>query len=206
MTAGTATQREFNRHLEREYLDKFFEIVTPGQEFKASYIAMAERCGVPANIVGNVMKMLANKGVLQRRFEYRGPNAEGGPGGRDAYWTIITTKAHAKALLDEYQAGLNGKRRSAPKKKNGAEHNEMTPAPVTSSPSDVDVSREWAQKCREYMTASGVVTASINALKAAGITVDESAYLNAIQIRHDETLAAIALVMPYIEYLESHQK
>jgi DNA-binding Lrp family transcriptional regulator len=203
---GTSTQRDYNRQLERIYLGKLFELVSPNKEFPSSYKMMAELTGVPANIVSNVMKMLDKNGTLKRRFEYNGPlPGQRAGGGRKAYWTITTTKEHAEYLLDKYQATI--KRPGFQPKNNGHDTNiapEIAKAWVDKSEAKSQA-KAWVDKCRVYMKAADLINQNLAALKAAGVDVDEEAYLKAINVKHDERLSAIALVMPYIESLEKRR-
>lgn len=205
---GTATQREYNRQLEKVYLDKMFDLITPNVEFPSSYKAMAELTEVPANIVSNVMKMLDKNGALKRRFEYRGGSGPvGSPdsGGRTAYWTITTTKEHAQYLLDKYQAGIA--KHPGPKPKTNGGNIPIEAAIENATKNQVVAqAKAWVDKCRAYMKAVDLVNGNLESLKAAGINIDEEAYFKAINVAHDERLASIALVMPYIEKLEKRNR
>jgi hypothetical protein len=196
---GTATQREYNRQLEQVYLDKLFDSVTVGKEFQSSYKMMAELTEVPSNIVSNVMKLMSQKGVLKRRYVWRG-GGNGETGGRTAYWTIITSKEHAKQLLDEYQANLTQKRRPT----TNAISPEIARKWVDDN-SDIAQARAWVDKTRTYMKGVDLIQQNLAALKDAGIKVDEEAYLKSINVVQDERLSCIALVMPYINHLEKRR-
>lgn len=197
---GTHTQREYNRQLERVYLDKFFDLIKPGEEFPSSYKAMAEKTGVPANIVSNVMQLLDKNGVLKRRFTYHGGSAKDA-GGRVAYWTIITTKEHAQQLLDAYQANLNVRKPSKlPDKKSG------NPVETVVEDTALSIAKKLVEECRTYMNTSKVLNETFRALESAGIMVDRETFFRSINIPHNERLEVIALVMPYIESLEKPRR
>jgi len=189
---GTNTQREFNRQLEQLYLDRLYQLVLPGEEIQTSYKAIAELTQVPANIVANVMQLLNKEGVLKRRFEYHGASDIGAKdgGGRKAFWTLLVPKNRAKELLDNYQSRLTSNNN------NKKEH----------SVNNITQSKEWVNKTRTYMKGADIIQKNLADLKAAGITVDEEAFMKSINISHDERLSAIALAIPYIESLERRLK
>lgn len=106
IVGGTNTQREFNMGLEEQFLDKLYEIEHPNQEFQASYKTMAERVGMPANIIGNVIQFMEDNNLLTRRFEWNRDRHGKPEGGRQAFWTIKTDHDHAANLLKRFHVAL----------------------------------------------------------------------------------------------------
>ena len=186
-TIDTDTQREFNRHLQREFLRKIYTLVKPNEEFEASYKSIAKITEIPANVVSDVIVVLSKKSLFTRRYVYNS-------NGRCAYWTLLGSENEAmKALLD-YQS----------EKKRVVTTTTKNNPPVRSSA--ISQGKGWVNMARQYMKGSDLISKHLAALKAAGIEVDESAYISSINIKQDATLAAIALVMPYIESLEEKCK
>jgi hypothetical protein len=197
----TRTQKEYNLHLQQEFLRKMYELCQPNTEFQASYFAMAKVTEIPANVVGTVIQLLEKNGALKRRYEWVGGNGKE-HGGKKAFWTLTQPYSVADVMLKEYQQKrveqirtirLNSIENARKSKTNGKTDDTVAQA------------KAWSERTKKYMMGSTIIRQNLDALKAAGIEVDEEAYLNSINVKQDETLAAIALVIPYIEYLEGNK-
>lgn len=225
VVGGTNTQREFNMGLEKKFLDTLYEMQQPGVEFPASYVKMAEQTGIPANIVGNVIQFLEDSNLLIRRFEWPHEAGAKRSGGRQAYWTLMTNHDHAANLLGRFHIALTeGKMKRSDIRakgnpwlngnvKGGRPKAETLPEPIiesapTPNPEpisggvSIDKARELVASVRQYMRGNELIQSNLQSLRDAGIVVNEEAYLESVSIKPDATAEAIALVMPYISYLE----
>ena len=181
---------------------------------------MAEATGIPANVVGDVIQLLEKQNLLTRRFKWQGQQ-----GGRKAYWTLMTNYEHANnvlakeqhKILDKPARGNLGKPvvnggqialPELPEKPVVLEGERASEAAMrlasesTENSLPIETAKNLVDKCRQYMRATDLINSNLKALRDAGIDVNEEAYFDSVKVKQDETLAAIALVIPYIDSLE----
>lgn len=198
----TETQRVYNQSLERDFLKKLYEVMEPGKEIMTSQHMMAELTGVPTNVVQSVMRVMRDEKIYTVRSEYD-------PKGRRSYWTIDKPFEEAYHALKSDQARRNGRvaaRNQAISR--GRRANTETqktnekPAPIATNGDAVAQAKIWAKSAKAYMSQVDEVMAMIEKLQSLGIEVDQEGIYAATKLRHDEKLANIALVIPYIDHLE----
>lgn len=193
------TQRTYNQSLELDYIKKLYELVEVNKEFMTSQAQMSDITGIPTNVISRVMGVMRDNKLYSRRAEFD-------PSGQRSYWIIlspyeVTLKALLKSQTKRNAFFNNRKIYNAPAKVTSSVTNKVSPVEIPND-SVIAQARVWVQSAKAYIRQVDAIKDTLESLKAAGMEVDEEGFYRSVNVKHDEKLSTLALVIPYIEALE----
>jgi predicted transcriptional regulator len=187
---GGLQQRDVNFEFQKQFVKELYALCDLNEEFRTSAQAMSDTLQIPQHVIQNTIRFLDEKGVVKRRQIH-------GPHGIEAYWTLIQPYEKAADHIDRFQESSKNKIR----RRNGG--SSTTSTPLNPPTNDWHEAKTWVNNARAYMTRIEAVGQKIKELKALGIDVDEQMIYRAVDIKHDDTLSTLALIVPYVDYLEN---